>query len=200
MALNYPGPFQLRFFYSVTVGTVALTHKHQVNLDLVTDPGPGEEFDQYEAATNGAFPVQLDTGVDAYVTLLRAFWSGGCTIQYAELWKYTPDTFDASFHSVYDISLAGTSVVSNLAAAELIGVFRTSEGGVMKLTFEDVFEPQGNVIKAPYTGKGYLLDMANWVTSSDGFLLGRDTSKIFADVGFYPGQNEKIFKKRFRAT
>lgn len=203
MALNYPGPYEVRIYYTVTIGTVALEHTQRLNCECSPNPSPGEPFDDIVVINRGPLGggpgfSGLHTAVDAYVALMRPlFHSGSANIDRAELWRYEEDSFEASFVSAYNIDLAGSSAVAATPAGEVIMTFRTIEGGIMKLAYEEASFAAGasaslGIITGPFAAmRDYVLSSSNWI-------LARDTSYPFAGYRFNPGSNEAIFKKRYR--
>jgi hypothetical protein len=116
-----------------------------------------------------------------------------------DLYKNTPLSFDRLWISALTISATGTHEEASTPASEYIITFRTFEGGLMQLRYEECpvtsFErvAAGSVI--PGSWQANLLD---FVLGASGCFLGRDTSYPIAALYILPGQNEKIFKKRYR--
>ncbi len=203
MALNYPGPYEVRIFYTVTVGSVALEHTQRLNCNVSPHADPGEEFNDITVVTRGPLGggagfSTLKSAVDDYVALMRGIYNTTtANIDRAELWRYTPGTFEAAFVSAYNIDLPGTIASATVQAGEAILTFRTIEGGIMKLAYEESYLPPGGaqslgVVTGPAAAiRDYVLGSSNWI-------LARDTSYPFAGYRYNPGQNEAIFKKRFR--
>lgn len=200
MALNFPGPYQLRLFYQVngTPGGV-VDHVMALNLDCSPAPSPGDAFSAITVVTSLGTKA-LDGVVNALVAVLQPeFNSSATSFLSAELWKYTTGTFQASYISSMSVGLAGTSTSTNKEATQSIYTFRTTEGGIMKVTLmEDVYEKDEPI---PYTGltteSKAIVDF--FVTGGvDGvFFLARDTSFPIAFLKKFPGENEATFKSRF---
>lgn len=197
---NFPGPYQLRIFYSVTVSSVVLQHKLQLNCAPQTDPPPGTLFGAINIVNNVGGISTLQTETDFIIALLQPLYNIGATaFDFAELWKFEPGGEEASFVSAYTIGLAGSSGSTNVVASEDIFIFRTTEGGVMKVYLEECVNVPGPSVG--YAGAGAprqaLIDYFN-ATPSAAFFLGRDTSYPFAFNLYHPGRNEAIWKKRYR--
>lgn len=203
MATNYPGPYELRIYYVVTVTGLALPHVARYNINCWDDDiTPGTPFDEIQVYRNVARldPDEdlLDYMVDEWIALLQpVFNSSSVTFQRAELWKVTPLSFEMSFISAYDIGVAGSSAVAVAAASQVILTFRTLEGNVMKLAFmESVTQPASATAAAAQAGSwGAIIAYAS---GDDAWFIGRDTARVFAAMNFNPGQNEKTFKQRYR--
>ncbi|HET8669986.1 MAG TPA: hypothetical protein VFM05_04985, partial [Candidatus Saccharimonadales bacterium] len=147
---------------------------------------------------SGAAPT-LAAYCDAWVALLRPIYSSGAgnTIDLFELWKYAPESFDATFISSYAVGLAGTSGSTVVTAGQDIFVFRTGEGGVMKLNFMESV----NVVGAPDTpplASAALIAIYDFILGSGNAFIGRDGAMPFAMTARYPGTNEALFKRRLR--
>lgn len=194
MATNYPGPYELRIFYTVS----SLTHVMRLNCTVIGTPTPGTPFSGIDIDDDLLGTEDLETATDDLVALMQPlFNSGNTTIDYAELWKYTPGTFEASFFSTYSIGVAGTSGSVYNSAGQAIFVFRSLEGGIMKVVLMETVLP----LAGPDTG---VLANAQAEAFKNHFLTGanrwiaRDTSPPFAFKAMFSGQNEATFKKRYR--
>lgn len=194
MATNFPGPYEIRLYYTIN----SLQHTARYNCDLVAPPTPGTPFSDHDVKEKGGGSEDLQVAVDAWVALFRpCFAAAGGSVDYAELWQYTPGTFDASFVTVYTIGLAMTGAGAYNPAGETIMTFRTLEGGIMKLYFEET-NVAFAVRDAPPFAPAAFEAIRNFVTSNDNWMLARDTSYPFAAIALFHGQNEATFKLRFR--
>ena len=207
MATNYPGPYEIRIFYTVTYATGgALTHEQRLNVVCAPEPDPGTEFDAIYVQNAPLSTTTLDSVVDQWVTYIKTqFNSGSVSIDYAELWKYTAGTFLSEFVSSYTIGVAGTSGSSVVPCQQSIFVFRSKEGGIMKISLLETVNNLNNV-PIGYSGLSaaqkdivdYVINV-NFPSSGAGnWFYARDTSQPFSFVKLYLGQFEKLYKKRFR--
>lgn len=201
MTLNFPGPYQLRLFYTTASASfAALQHVAQYNIALTTDPSPGAAFSTITAVTGTGGPIVLSTLVDNWVALLRPIFSNSAnnTIDYCELWKFTPGTNQSEFVSTYAIALAGQSASPMLASGMVIQTYRTIEGGIAKFYFmESVLT--ATTRDAPPFAPADMDAIRDFIATTPRPFLGADTSYPFAAIAQFPGQNEALFKKRFRA-
>jgi len=195
MAINFPGPYELRYNYIVS----GREHQHRVNLDLEDPPVVGADFDQSTALTRLGTPSAstLDVDADDYIDLIRDEFNNGVSFTNVELWAYTPLSFESSYVSSLSLALSGTTGTSTKPASQEIYVFRTQEGGIMKLTFLDTIQDFG--VARPYpdlsSTQAALVDA---VLLSSNWILARDTSYPISFIAMYPGQNEALFKKIYR--
>jgi hypothetical protein len=195
---NYPGPYEVRLNYTVSASSVVLSHQQRLNVRISGTPTPGEIFPNIDALRRDDTPVALDEEVDDWVALLQPLFSNLTTFVNAELWKYEALSFESSFVGVYTIGLAGTSGTAQ-PAGQAIMTFRTNEGGIMKISLMECNIAPAVSVTYPnlsVAGKA-LADAVQFGTSP---WLARDTSYPFAFIALHPGQNEVLFKKRFRAN
>lgn len=203
MTINYPGPYECRFFYTTTVSAVAIQHTQHLSLGLDTPlPDVGETFDNiiplFRVA--GGANLNLEDVVLDWVTTIKPAYSsaGGHSWDSVELWKYEPESFDSSFVSSYTLAIAGTSGGTTVAGGQSIVTMRTQEGGIFKLSFME------STIAAAVTDAGTIsnANLESIVAKIEaGQLypwLARDTSYPISRIAHYPGINEALWKKRFR--
>lgn len=206
MTLNFPGPYEIRTIYTTSnlTGGV-LTHVMKQNIRLVEPVTQGQDFStiQIQDRNGPAAAIFLNSAVEIWLTVLAPLFNNAFSFDAVELWKYpVAQSFDSEFWSVYGPPTAQPSSVSSAhEAGQAIWTFRTSEGGVMKLSLMETKIASG-------TPRGYdnmsaeekaVVDHV--LTGSAGYdapFLGRDTSYPFASVKLYPGRNEALFKRRFR--
>jgi len=48
MTIHYPGPYEIRLFYTITGGTGVIQHEARYNLRVAGDPEPGTPFADIE--------------------------------------------------------------------------------------------------------------------------------------------------------
>lgn len=200
MALNFPGPYEIRLFYSVPFsGFTTLQHVARYNLRVEGTPDPGTPFSGINALRRDDSPFALDGEIDDWVTLIKGLWSSAAltTIDYAELWKYEPLSFDASFVSAYSIAETATSASANANSGQVIVTFRTAGGGIMKISFMETILAAALPDTLPFTN-ATLDAVADAVVAGTVPWLARDGTYPFACIAAYAGQNEAVFKKRFR--
>jgi hypothetical protein len=203
MATNFPGPYELRIKYADTVLSPVIQHTQRLNVSLVEPAAQGDVFGNYDINDkNGATTVDLATVVEAWLAKLNATLDADVSILSVELWKYpTPQSFDSVFWSTYTpVANVGTAGGPTVASSQNILTFRTSEGGIMKLSVmeSDITPGQPRAYADMNAAQKGIVD---FVLDGDGAtfsapFLGRDTSYPFSVIAQYPGQNERLWKKR----
>lgn len=199
MVDNFPGPYELRFRYDTVVSAVTLQHQQRLNLALTADPNPGDAFNNIQAITRGGIATpDLQAACGAWLTLLAQRFHTSTTFGIVELWKYTPLTYLAQFISAYTPAVAaGVSTDPTTVAQQETFTSRTVEGGIHRIQLmESVATVQ---IRTAYPTLNADIDaIFDFVASSINWILARDTSYPFASLNHLGGQNEKLFRIRFR--
>ena len=198
--LNFPGPYQLRVFYTCDPGGVGpLDHVLALNLKLSGTPDPGTAFADISVDARVVADHPLSTVTDELVGYLRDLSSlADTTFTHAELWVYEDLSFNADFVSTYNINLAGTIAFDGLAAAQDIYVFRTFEGNLMKVYTQEFKSTPGPSITYPNLAQ-VTQDLVDFfIDDNHSFFLARDTSYPLAFLKLHPGSSESIFKARNR--
>jgi hypothetical protein len=200
MASNYPGPYQLRVFYNVAPGALAdMTHVMNVNIDVTNAPAVGTAFANIDVSRRVGVDVDLATVTSELQAVMRPILSlADSLISHAELWKFTAGTFEASYVSTYDISLAGLSGSAGREAGQSIYSWRTAEGGVMKIYVMEAVNVDD--AQSAYANLGANeADFVDWFhEDATSYALARDTSHPIVFMNLSPGTHEVLFKKRFR--
>lgn len=193
MAANFPGPYEVRIFYT----TQLRQHVMKLNCTLTADPTPGDEFIDITAVTKGGGTRNLELGTLAVVTVVRPFLNTVTgEVNRAELWKYEPESFDSQFISVMDIALAGTAAGATLPATQSIWTFRTIGGGSMRFNILETDVAPAVTVYPPFAGRTN--DVAVAMLSTNTIFHARDDTFPFAAVAYHPGQNERLFKRIYR--
>ncbi len=200
MAKNYPGPYQVRLTYTVTpVGEVALQHVLQWNCALEGDPAVGTNFNIIPVHRRIGADTMLDSVIDNLVTVLRPMYAAATTtFTHADLWKFANLSFDASYVSTYDISLAATGAGTDIESSEQIYTYRSQEGGVMKVHLMEGENVAGGPLDYGDMNAATQNFTDWWKDDATSWALARDTSYPVAFMRMFPGQSEALFKKRHR--
>ncbi len=199
MALNFPGPYELRFRYTSTSVSDPLDHTARYNVDLTTVPTVGDLFSTIDAKTRGGVATpDLATAIEAWLTLLQPRFTTTTTFGIWELWEITPLSFQSKFISSYNSTItAGTDVTGTTLGGQEIYTFRTLEGGIMRANLMETIASIGSTLPYP-TGNTDINAIFDFVKGLTNWILARDTSYPTSALNFLPGNNEKIENIRFR--
>lgn len=192
---NFSGPYQIRIFYTVA----GRDHRQSINCDVQGSPVVGSDFSTITLETKDSVGVAADTAIDAWIDVIDGrFNLTDAVFNRAELWKYVPLSEDASYVATYAIGAAGNTAGATVPAGEIIMTFRTQEGGIMKVSFQDTSMPAGSSQAYPPTDGGDE-DIMDYVVADDTWMLAKDTSYPIVPLALHPGQNERAFKKIYRS-
>jgi len=194
---NYPGPWQIRIFYTTPFNLVNYEHVLRCNVDVDTDPGPGSDFADYDLVSRAGLYYDADSWTDALAAAMQTFLNAVCSIDYAELWKYDGISNNAAYQSSMTLGLNGTNGTAVAADSQAIMSFRSVNGGhgFMEVLHSSFSPGQ----KTGYTGApSDVQDFMDLVTDLQSPALARDGGYLFSPLNWLPGSSEKLFKDRFR--
>lgn len=193
MAANFPGPYELRYFFTVS----GIEHQHRINIQLTTDPAPGSTFDDIDVILKSTASQGLETAADVYGDLIRAMYTAANDFSRVELWKYAPSSYESTFVSAMDINATGTGASSSGDATYNMLTYRTGGGSVIRQTFLESGFPGNDLENFPISAAPFAA-MADYVVSTASMVLGRDGTYAISKLHFARGQNEAVWRKRHR--
>ena len=194
MPPNFPGPYEIEQTYTVD----GIKHRYRVNFGSDNDYQPGDLYPAMTMKNRSGVEVNLQTYYEALFNAIRATYSTTLfTMDDLTIWKYTPLTFDRTFITSLSTPAVGQTATAYTPAHTSIYTFRTFEGGIAKLTLlETTSTSNAQITYAAANAQAQAIFDA--FTDPDAGWLGRDTSFILAPLRLNLGQNEAIWRKRFR--
>lgn len=199
--------------YNVAIGNLTLAHSHRFRVKMDnTNPNPsiGTSADNIQVVTNGTGGTEGSTSLSAGLANYLGFYCGmfgsEMSITSAILIYYqfglsgqginlsSIDLSDPAFTGV----LAGTNANTCKEAQQLTATFYDGRGKVSRLTYLEVSQDgnvqygAGNLPTAPDA-------LNNFITGSNGIVRGVDDSKLFSPKLYSYGENEAIWRKRYRS-
>lgn len=198
MAPNYDGQYEVTIVYD-TVPTGFTQIEHTLTFDILPDNEPmaGTDFENIEILTRASVPTTLDVAVDAFVAGMIGIYPASATVIRAEL-NYIPEgTFAKTFISAYPIDEAGTNAGTSAVAWQATYTFRSLGGGSGRIQFMESVLNANSKISYPY-GSAALNAIPDLITPISGFIIARDNSFMFANLHLSQGQNERLWRKRYR--
>lgn len=193
MAANFPGEYEVRLSYQTDEPAVINQHEVRFSMNMVTAGNPGDPFSSFVAAQRVGAGIQLDTWMTSTAALLQPLFNTAVNFQVAELWRYTPLTFDAAFISTFTVALAGTGAAPTVDASQAIITFRSQNGGIMRLDLRGVAIVAGGRESFP-TLNASINALAGWLTGATNPVVARDNGFPFSELSYLPGQNERAWK------
>lgn len=198
MVLNFDGVYEMRFFYTVTTSEGAEDHRMSLDVLLDGDINPGDAFDNASLMLRTGTSVQADTYITGtFVPLLTPCFNAQAEFSRVELWKIPEGTYNGQFLSVLEIGEVGTNPSPTQPAQQTTFTFRTRNGGngrvqLMEASFS------GNARQSPPFISAAANDLSNHIVSAACPFVGRDNSYFIARIAQSDGQNEKLWRKRYR--
>lgn len=194
MADNFPGPYGLEVAYTVE----GFQHKLLWNTNVDGDPAIGADPATIDLLTRGGGTVSMITAVPAMLQpMINQF---NVSVDFGEciLWKYVPLTEQRNFITSFNIGLSGLNGSPTNLAQQVTQTFRTAEGGVMRLVFLEA-STVGNTREPLSTQTNPDIEsFSDNVIAGTNFILARDTSYPISKLNLALGENERVWKKRYR--
>lgn len=193
MTSYFPGPYSVELRYLVD----GVEHTQEFSVFINNEPGIGRPFAEYLAYMPDATEDPLDDVCDAYAVVMLPLMATTVTLISATLWQYTAFSYERSWVSEYAMAYVGSHASPYIPAGQLTFSFRSSNGGIFKAILLESSAPgndQSAIASLTSTGADY----ADWFLSDDCPFLARDNGRPIAGLLLSRGQNERVFRKRFR--
>lgn len=196
MTVHQPGPFLLDIPY-VQTGQV---HHFTVNCDVIGDASVGIAPTVVTMRSKGSGPLILSGAADDLWGVIRALMPDTTIASQYVLWKYNGTNLDKTFISGGTLTAPnGSNVADAVLASQMIITYRTGAGNIGKLIANDT--PFTLNIRVPL-GTGYTTEtgpIKTYLLSADCIVMARDRSFPVAGLNESLGQNEKLWKRRYRS-
>jgi hypothetical protein len=193
MATNFPGPYAVEITYVIG----GLTHKMLLNTQVSGSPDPGDNAALVDLVLRNASTIPLPDAVDDWIALLVPLFSTTSTFVEAVLWRYEPESFDRTFITSYAIGEDGTNAGAFAPAKYRKFSFRTQGGGILYVTLlESIVD--GNLQETYPFASGASNAIANYVVAATSWIYARDNTYPISPLRLSDGQNEVLFRKRYR--
>lgn len=196
MTEYFPGPYEIRIPYNVD----GIQHELKLNAGLAAaSPVPVGGADPDDIILNARVgSVNLQEGVDALWGAIRPLMSSSALAGTYEFWRYPVPGAPAVFVTSGSLTVPNGSGGTYTPAQQATYTFRSALGHIGKIVLMEAVQA-GNA-RAPMnpaapTAVGTL---ASYVISGDSWIIARDDSFLVAPLNESYGQNEAIFRRRFR--
>lgn len=197
MAIHYPGTFEVRTFFTTDEPSLIASHEIRWSCEMAAAADPGDPFSDWSVSLRGGGSSPLDTEVDNFMAFLEDMYSTAVDFSHAELWEYSPGTFDSVFRSSYTLGLSGVSASPTVIYSQTILSFRSTLGGIMKLDMRGT--DQAKAAKTGFPSPSTAVNnLAAWVASATTPVRARDGGFPMSPLFFLPGLNERAEKKVLR--
>jgi hypothetical protein len=143
--------------------------------------------------------VVWSTAVATLANLIKAFFPSTAQLDIAEFWyKPTPDAANVFIFAV-PIGIAGTSGGSSVLAGEGVLTFRTAHTGGLKMYFLETADANDIRIPSPFTGAAQVIALANYLTSTSGWLVGRNNDYPLVGLNYTTKEND-VLRDKYKLT
>lgn len=172
MTMHDPGPYYVHLNY------VSGQNPHTMQFSVQNFVLPFGGFPFGTIDTRASVPVDTDDAINAYVDVLKAFWSGGTTfVSWVLFSKLIPA--DIPVPVMGNVVTTGVGTASpgfaESATQETIN-YRTTAFNLLKIVLLDYNEDVGFDKIRVIPGSGPLFDLDAYLHSTDSVVFGRDGS------------------------
>lgn len=195
---NFDGIWELRTWYRTTpTGMTTMEHRMSMDVAVNGDPPVGTEFNVINLDTKDSDTRTLQNWVEALGTVLAPLFDDTANIFLYELWKIPEGTTDATFISALAADIDGTNAIDPAQPAHQSTLtFRTYAGGTARIQLMETADARnGRFSVGSYAPMG---DLSNLISQDGSPVKGRDNAFIFWPLADNEGQNEKLWRKRYR--
>lgn len=195
---NFDGQYEVTIVYDTVPSGFPLL-EHTLTFDVLPngDPEAGQPFNDIRIFDRTNTLIFLDAAIDAFVAGMIGIYPATTTIIRAELNFIPEGTFAKTFISSYGIDEVGTAAGDEQVASQATYTFRSIGGGSGRLQFMESSITGNSKTSYPYANAAQNA-IADLVTAADSFIIARDNTYMFANIHLSVGQNERLFRKRFR--
>jgi hypothetical protein len=195
---NFPGEHEIRVFYTVSpAGQAAFEHRLTFDVKIDVDHDPGTDLSDIDITLRNGTNAILSTYVISFMFVIYELYHASVTFNRFELWKYPPDSYDATFIGATVLAENGTNATAPISAHYSMMTWRTAGGGVMKMQFMEDSSSGDNQIALP-TGSALFDDINSAVLALDSGIVGQDDTFPIVGLKVSKGQSEAIWKRRNR--
>jgi len=193
---------QVTSFIPIGGGTLSSDVKHQMFVKPSSVPAPGTAVTAITVQQKSGAFMSLETWIQDYTfNVIRPRYRiaggglgdinfGTVTVEFL-----AEGSEVALFITAYSVVSTGwvSAVSSNVYAQQLIVTFRAQSGRVVKLVYNNGITVPARPVRPPTADAG-IQGYFNALTGSTGCVRSRDGSPLVASIGWFAGQNEKLWR------
>jgi hypothetical protein len=159
----------------------------------------GQDFATINLAGKNGSPVPADTWVGNLVSAIDEYFDSGVTnFIGATLWRYEIVDNTRTFISEMTLGLPGDSAVSYRPAGQIVFTWRSSNGGILKYNLMETTAVSNAVLPLGSIASGPAAELRDLFLGPGSCVLARDGGYPIAALRHSGGENEAIWRKRFR--
>lgn len=194
---NFDGKVELRLFYS-TIPTDLPVVEHRLTFDIAFNgtPEPGTPFSEMGAIMRDGGTADLTTWLADLMLLLVEFYPATTSFSRWEMWRAEEGSHDFIFISSLPIGEVGSNASASTPAGQVTFTFRSIGGGVARFQLMESSVSGNFRLSPPYSDIAD--DLTDFLIDGGTIMLARDNSYVFSNIAQNNGQNEALWRKRYR--
>lgn len=160
---------------------------------------PGKGIVQYSVVTRSS-GIELLSDVAADIAdLYKPFYDNTVSIAAIDVWLFAPGTSDGQYIVTIPYSITGTGATAPVLAHYQMYTFRTLAGGIKRIVIlEDTSTANNKTpLSDPTLGAGAVA-LRDYVLGVNSPVIGADGTFCIAGLFRSQGQNEAVWRKRYR--
>lgn len=161
-----------------------------VNFDGVPTQGTEPLLTQKDAGT-----ILAVAGLQEYLDVYGTLFNDDSLFGLAEAYTVDPDTEERTFIYGWDMDFLGLSTQPNVPLGMATMTFKTIGGGLLKIVAMEGAATVNTKEYSPFPGGSNLTDIADYVTSGDSIVIGRDDDYAFAPISFTVKTSDALRKR-----
>lgn len=187
---------------SVGGGTISSTVKHQMFMLPSVVPPSGTDATAILVKQRNGADIALNTWLQNYTfDVVRPRYriagssSGDINFGSVTIDHLAEGSDVATFITAYALTTTGwvQAAGSNIYSNQLITTFRSQSGRIAKLVYNNGITNPGRPVRPPTADTG-IQGYFNAIVSGTSCVRGRDGSPMVAAVGWFAGQNERLWR------
>lgn len=148
-----------------------------------------------DVTTKGGGTATVVDAIADFMAVYKAFFNGVTQFGLAEAYTVDPDTEERTFIWGWNIGDTGSSGVGRVPLSMGTLTFKTIAGGVLKLVFMEGVSNVNQKLFPPFELASAMDNMAEFITSDDSFIIGRDNAYAFAPISFTTKTSDALRKQ-----
>jgi hypothetical protein len=194
MATNPPGPF----LFVIPTITDGLSHDITVNCDVYAEPDPGTDPGDVNMRTKDGEGASLSACANNFWAIVRAAFGTTTLASTFTLYKLGVNNNDRQFISAGTLATPNGQFGTYVPAQQLTMTWRGGGGGIAKLQLMECNVAGNSRVPSVSSVESVIVGINTFIMSDENFLMARERSFPVASMNASLGQNEKVWRRRFR--
>lgn len=195
MARNFPGPYELEYTLLINGRTSLIRY----SVVVTNSPSVGAPLSDFLLRLKNTTTRNAQQCANDFWSRARALYNSGVSCTGVTLWRYRPNSLAKDYMTAAPVTNPnGLSNQPTNLGGQVIMTFRSGAGGIAKLVFlETPYTSNGIESFSPTATTPHQL-LAQYAVSGDSPIVARDNGFLVTGIRILFGQNEAIWRRRFR--